>query len=174
MTNSEFITFFDQVLLNQIPAKNRSRIANYWKRFGQERNLYLTDDEIRVFESLFGSVQYAAVGAFNCYNHFAFRLDFFREAQKDLLKTLIQHELIHADLRSDDTIESHLQKRLLSESNTISDPITNAMHKAQGHRLELFEENRVENINTVWGGKEDSLRIWIKNKECNLQQEQSN
>jgi hypothetical protein len=68
------------------------------RRFNTQPYLCLDDKRIAMMEQMAGKpIDDAAVSGIDCLNFFAFRMSLLNEAPDEVLRTLIQHELIHVD-----------------------------------------------------------------------------
>ncbi len=167
MDAPEFTKFFHHVLDSEIPEENRDRLKAYWARFRCQPVLYLSDQEIREFErERRRKMPYAGVGGDICIHKFGFRLAFFFDAPPLVLRTLVQHELIHADHRADDTVADVMRRHLRQDTSPhFDDPIAKAIKRIELFDYERLHENTVYLVNKSWGGDEDALRSWIQAKE---------
>jgi hypothetical protein len=171
MDYQEFRRFFWNVLDTQIPSKNRDRIKAYWKRFKVEPLVLLSDDEITHLESVRNrKIKYACVTGYPR-SIFAFRMSFFHDAPASVLRTLVQHELIHVDHHSDDTPSKLFEDYAMQPSFRPKNPydlVGQAEARIrEAHRV-MLDETVVAYTNDAWGGNQAEADIWIKEKEQRL------
>jgi hypothetical protein len=181
MDNDAFTRFFQEVVEQRIPARNRDRVQAYWRRFNTQPCLCLDDQRIAMMAQMAGKpIDAAAVSGIDCLNFFAFRMSLLNDAPEAVLRTLIQHELIHVDYRSEDTPEKHAEAQLRAiEASVLAPPKTlrsnpfdpsKIVQQMQARHFALLEEALVEQTNTLWGGNEPEARAWLWQKQQSIRE----
>lgn len=163
MNDIEFRNFFLDILNNRIPNEAKRNILKKWKIGDRVPELFISDqDIIDNFKSL---VKYAA-SLNELDNHkFAFREFLVRNAPPEVVKTIIQHELIHVFMEPDydygrkSWFESFQQSSYPRHLSV--DPVRDYEERILKEQHTALEEAKVSNLNYKWGGDEKAANEWL-------------
>jgi len=165
MTIPEFQSYFQRVFEELIPEPGRRKIKEYWKQNNIKYSVTVSDKRMDELEKESGRKFPSGVLYLDGLERaFVFR-SCLLEAPELVLRTVIQHELIHAYFETNRIPPSVLP---VSQRADLSNPvgyIKQAFDRSKEsfrNRMYRIEEEIVSGINRDWGGDEAIANDWIK------------
>lgn len=163
MTNDEFQMLFDAVF-HGIPDYAKSSITEYIKK-SVRSEIVISDEAANKAEKTSGvDIPSAHLLATDTNWHYVFRR-FLLDAPKDILESIIRHEIIHGFLISVERLPTEVARKQIDKYKQGLETIL------REKRIELpksydITEDLVCVINDDWGGDDVGAKEWLQEAKC--------